>query len=149
MLCKYSIDYLKWIKRNGTTATGATLRLGFRHKFRQWINIILSSAHLSMAINGFSYGYFTCTMRVRQGNPLSTLLFCLAEEVLSRSISKLGLYGTLELMSRNREVSVPSHTLYADDFLIFCKGKLSKHHYSQSVSQSVVHLLFSSFWAKF
>ncbi|CAK8538334.1 unnamed protein product [Lathyrus sativus] len=64
-----------------------------------------------MAINGFSYGYFTCTTGVRQGDPLSPLLFCLAEEVLSRSISKLGLDGILELMSRNREVLVPSHTL--------------------------------------
>jgi hypothetical protein len=62
---------------------------------------------------------------VRQGDPLSPLLFCIAEDVLSRSIAKLVQEGKLDLIKGTRHVSVPSHTFYADDLMIFCKGKLS------------------------
>lgn len=62
---------------------------------------------------------------MRQGDPLSPLLFCIAEDVLSRSIAKLVQEGKLDLIKGTRHVSVPSHTFYADDLMIFCKGKLS------------------------
>jgi len=59
---------------------------------------------------------------VRQGDPLSPLLFCLAEEVISRSLSKLVREGKLKLMHGTRDINIPSHILYADDMMIFCKG---------------------------
>jgi hypothetical protein len=56
---------------------------------------------------------------------LLNLLFCLAEDVLSRSISKLVSDGKLlDLIKGTRNHLVPSHTFYADDLMIFCKGKL-------------------------
>jgi hypothetical protein len=62
---------------------------------------------------------------VRQGDALSPLLFCLAEEVLSRSISKLVSQGSLNQIKGTRNVRVPSHSFYADDLMIFCKGNLN------------------------
>jgi hypothetical protein len=76
-------------------------------------------------INGRSEGYFNCSRGVRQGDPLSPLLFCLAEDVLSRSISKLVLDGKLDLIKGTRHINVLSHSFYADDLMVFCKGKLS------------------------
>ena len=55
----------------------------------------------------------------------SPLLFCIAEDVLSRNISKLVEQGKLNLIKGTGNVQLPSHSLYADDIMIFCKGKLS------------------------
>jgi hypothetical protein len=98
---------------------------GFNDTFINWIHVILQSAFLSVSINGKSHGYFNCSRGVRQGDPLSPLLFCLAEDVLSRSISKLVSDGKLYLIKGTRNFMVPSHSFYANDLMIFCKGTLS------------------------
>jgi hypothetical protein len=87
--------------------------------------LILQSAFLSVSINGKSHGYFNCSRGVRQGDPLSPLLFCLAEDVLSRSISRLLSQGKLNLIKGTRNIYVPSHSFYADDLMLFCKGNIA------------------------
>ena len=62
---------------------------GFNQTFCNWISVILQSATMSISINGSQHGYFKCARGVMQGDPLSPLLFCLEEEVLSRGILKL------------------------------------------------------------
>jgi hypothetical protein len=100
-------------------------QFGFNSIFCNWIKVILSSAYLSISINGSLHGFFNCTRGVRQGDPLSPLHFCLAEEVLSRGISKLVTDGNIELIKGARNTFVPSHCLYADDIMVFCSGKIS------------------------
>ncbi|XP_019447216.1 PREDICTED: uncharacterized protein LOC109350434 [Lupinus angustifolius] len=95
---------------------------GFNHKFIHWIKIILHSAKLSIIVNGNSVGFFNCTREVRQGDPLSPLLFCLAEDVLSRGILKLVNDKKLSTIAGPNRMHSPSHVLYVDDILIFCKG---------------------------
>jgi len=65
---------------------------------------------------------FTCNRGVRQGDPLSPLLFCLAEDVLSRGIRKLVNGGKVNLIKATRNVTIPSHSFYADDIMVYCKG---------------------------
>lgn len=84
--------------------------------------MILHSTKLSISVNGNAAGFFSCSRGVRQGDPLSPLFFCLAEEVLSRGLTKLVTSGKLSLMTGSRGTHVPSHVLYADDIMIFCKG---------------------------
>jgi hypothetical protein len=87
-----------------------------------WILVILKSARLSMLANGKAVDFFLCSRGVRQGDPLSPLLFCLAEEVLSRALTMAAAAGSLLPMSYCCGVSLPTHILYADDVIIFCMG---------------------------
>ena len=99
---------------------------GFNQCFCNWISTILHSAKLSVSINGKAVGFFKCTRGVRQGDMLSPLLFCIAEEVISRGLEALTLDGSLTQIHASRGLLMPNHCLYADDILIFfCKGTLS------------------------
>jgi len=73
-------------------------------------------------VNGKAVGFFSCSRGVRQGDPLSPLLFCIAEEVLSRAISMASNANKIVPMFYYRGASIPTHILYADDVLIFCAG---------------------------
>ena len=62
---------------------------GFSPIFMDWIDNILRSSRLSVMINGSPKGYFHCSRGVRQGDPLSRLLFGIAEDFLSRLLSRM------------------------------------------------------------
>ena len=115
-----AFDTLEWI-----FLLKVLRKFGFSEKFCDWIKAILHSATISININGTQQGYFKCSKGVRQGDPLSPIVLCIAEDVLSRSLSKLVEQGKLEQMSGTRKYKVPSHALYADDIMVFCKGKRS------------------------
>lgn len=95
---------------------------GFNSTFCQWINIILHSARLSFSVNGNAVGHFACKRGVRQGDPLSPLLFCIAEDVLSRAITCLAQNNQLSCMSGPQGCQTPTHVFYADDIMIFCRS---------------------------
>ncbi|KAI5419697.1 hypothetical protein KIW84_043747 [Lathyrus oleraceus] len=59
--------------------------------------------------------------RGSQGDQLSPLLFCLAENVLSRNILKLVNFGYLNSIIGPKQIKVPSHISYVDDAFIFYK----------------------------
>ncbi|KAL6224666.1 hypothetical protein ACLB2K_003521 [Fragaria x ananassa] len=105
------------------------IAFGFHATFVDWISSILASARLSILFNGSPVGFFGCSRGVRQGDPLSPLLFCLAEEVLSRGILRLVDLGHVQTISSPRAVKVPSHVLFADDIMVFCKGSVSSRAY--------------------
>lgn len=62
-------------------------RMNFSDQFTTMISNILHSARLSILINGTPHSYFSCSRDVCQGDPLSPLIYCLAEEALIRLIN--------------------------------------------------------------
>ena len=95
---------------------------GFHPLFVGCISTILSSTMLSIRINGSLVGFLPCSRGVRQGDPLSPLLFCLAEEVLSRGIFKLVNDKKILHMASPQGYVTPFHILYDDDIFVFCRA---------------------------
>ena len=98
---------------------------GFHPSFFGWISTILRSAILSIRINDGLVGFFPCSRGVRQGDPLSPLLFCLAEEVLGRGLFKLVNDKKILHMAGLHGFLTPSHVLYVDDIFVFCRADKS------------------------
>jgi hypothetical protein len=77
----------------------------------------------SILVNGTSAGFFTSSRGLRQGDPLSPLLFVVVMEALSRMLNvtmNQGLLTGFSVGSRDNEDLVVNHLLFADDTLIFC-----------------------------
>jgi hypothetical protein len=100
-------------------------RCGFSEKWRRWISFCISFVRFSILINGSSCGFFQSSRGIRQGDPLSPLLFVIVMEALSRMIDKASDVGLLSGFSVGGEISDPlriSHLLFVDDTLIFCEA---------------------------
>jgi retron-type reverse transcriptase len=70
---------------------------GFGDKWIQWISLILGSGTSQVLLNGVSRRRFHCRRGVRQGDPLSPLLFVLAADLLQSIINKAKDCGILKL----------------------------------------------------
>ncbi|XP_071695221.1 uncharacterized protein [Rutidosis leptorrhynchoides] len=89
--------------------------MGFGDKWRNWIFNCLSSASISVLVNGSPTKEFSLGRGVRQGDPLSPFLFILAAEglnIMAKSAIDNGLFNGLKV--GNDEITI-SHLQYADD----------------------------------
>eukprot|EP00253_Pinus_taeda_P010417 PITA_10417 len=95
--------------------------LGFNYTFTSWIMGCISSVSFAVLINGSASTFFNSQRGLRQGCPLSPLLFLLVAEGLSRLIHKARREGKV----KGIEVAINlfiSHLLFVDDILIFTNG---------------------------
>ncbi|OAY83008.1 LINE-1 retrotransposable element ORF2 protein [Ananas comosus] len=93
---------------------------GFGTKWIDWIKGLLLSTSSAVLLNGTPGSSFVCKRGLRQGDPLSPLLFILCIDVLFRMIDAATSSGHLPTVGIG-EVSI--HTLqFADDILIFFDG---------------------------
>jgi hypothetical protein len=100
-------------------------RCGFAEKWRRWISFCISTIRFSILVNGSPCGFFQSSRGIRQGDPLSPLLFVIVMEALSRLIDKASGVGLLSGFSVGGEEFAPlqiSHLLFVDDILIFCEA---------------------------
>lgn len=87
---------------------------------------------MSVLVNGTLAGFFQSSRGLRQGDPLSPLLFILVMEVFSRLIRKL--YKGVSFMVSRLETEegmglFVSHILNADDTLLFCNADATEVGY--------------------
>jgi hypothetical protein len=104
-------------------------RCGFGEKWCSWISHCISSARFSVLVNGTPAGFFSSSRGLRQGDPLSPLLFVIVMEALSKMLTvtvNRGLLSGFSVGSRLSEGLNISHLLFADDTLIFC-GAIPHH----------------------
>ena len=106
-------------------------RLGFGPKWIQWIQGCLKSASISVLVNGSPTKEFYPQKGLRQGDPLSPLLFNIVAEGLSGLMTKAiegGFYKGFLVGSKKVEISLLQ---YADD-TIFGRGNISERKNNQS-----------------
>uniref|UniRef100_A0A2N9G078 Reverse transcriptase domain-containing protein n=1 Tax=Fagus sylvatica TaxID=28930 RepID=A0A2N9G078_FAGSY len=93
-------------------------------------------ARFSILINGCPQGFFASSRGLRQGDPLSPLLFVLIMETLSRLMARATqerfLSGFLVGMEGDNPLMV-SHLLFVDDTLIFCNADVAQLEYLRYV----------------
>ncbi|XP_073260583.1 uncharacterized protein [Populus alba] len=97
--------------------------MNFGARWRKWIMASISFARLSVLINGSPTSKFTASCGLRQGDPLSPFLFCLAAEgisvLISRSLKIGALYGVESVGT-----TYIHHLQFADDTLLFLPNDL-------------------------
>jgi len=95
--------------------------LGFGLDFIRWVLSCLTSVSFSILINGAATKFFHAQRGLRQGCPLSPLLFLLVAEGLSRYIKDAVVKGNFGGIQIARGMII-THLLFVDDILIFCNG---------------------------
>ena len=99
------------------------VQMGFGVKCRGWIKAHVSSVRFSVLVNGSPEGFFEGSRGLRQGDPLSPLLFLLIMEVLSKILRKIEenkSYPGFSCGSVNSVGVLISHLLFVSDTILFC-----------------------------
>jgi hypothetical protein len=98
-------------------------RCGFPVRWRNWIRFCISTARFSILINGCPSGFFASSRGLRQGDPLSPLLFVIVMEALSWLLDRAvqgGYFSGFTVGNHEGNEVLVTHLLFADDTLLFC-----------------------------
>ncbi len=99
-------------------------RMGFGNKWVCWMRACVSTVRYSVIVNGSPTGFFDSSRGLRQDDPLSSLLFLVIMEVLSRMLRRTEEGGFIRGFHVGRTDGLCiSHLLYADDTIIFCDAE--------------------------
>jgi hypothetical protein len=93
-------------------------KLNFPDKWLTWTNEILSSTQSVILLNGIPRKSFNCKRGVRQGDPLSPLLFVLAAELLQHILNEAARIGLLKHPLDLPHTSDFPIVQYADDTIL-------------------------------
>ncbi|XP_074288785.1 uncharacterized protein LOC141613942 [Silene latifolia] len=95
--------------------------LNFPSHFTKLVMGCIRSTSFTLVLNGNNFGYFRGQRGLRQGDPISTLIFTICMEYLTRLIA----FSTerwpfhYHHLCKNLKLT---HLMFADDLLMFCKG---------------------------
>ena len=95
------------------------MRMGFCERWGKWIHGCLSSATISILINGSTTREFVPERGLRQGDPLAPFLFNIAAEGLTglmRTTVSKNLFSSYKVGRQKEEINILQ---YADDTLFF------------------------------
>ena len=88
----------------------------FKEDFKRWVKVFYTDISSCVTNNGFASPFFNLNRGVRQGCPLSGLLFVLGIELLNLAIQTNSNIKGIKV--GDKEIK---NTLYADDTTLFVK----------------------------
>ncbi|XP_062075579.1 secreted RxLR effector protein 78-like [Humulus lupulus] len=97
--------------------------LCFPVRFIKWIMTCLENTSYYLLLNGRVQGKFKGEKGLRQGDPLSPLLFVLIMEYLTRRLQLAALDTSFRYHPMCKSLNLLS-LCFADDSLLFCKGSM-------------------------
>ena len=107
------------------------LGLNFPSKFITWIMSCIRTCSFTLLINGSAGGFFDAKRGLRQGDPLSPLLFVLCMEYLSRAFAA-NLPTDFQFHSGCKDPKIV-HLSFADDLLIFSSCRLTSVQFISNI----------------
>ena len=114
-----SLDYAKAFDTLSTSAVKKMLTyFGIHGVFSNWIEIILKDRLSCIRNGGYFSDFFKMERGVRQGCPISPLLFIMTLEILARDIRK---NDKIKGIRVNKETRALKIKMYADDATLFLR----------------------------
>ena len=122
VICKLDIektyDHVNW-----EPLLDLLKRTGFGVRWYGWIRTCISTVQFFVLFNGSPVDFFGSSRGLRQGDPLSPLLFLVMMEVFSKMIKRVegaGLLRGFKADGRRGGGLCVSHLLFANDTILFC-----------------------------
>ena len=94
------------------------VQIGLPIEVVKWIMGCITSANFSVLVNGAPTSFFGCGRGLRQGCPLSPILFLLVIEGLSRLLTEARISGRIKGAQFNSALAL-THILFVDDVIIY------------------------------
>lgn len=96
--------------------------MNFDRKWCNWIKSLWESTRISILVNGTPSREFSPQRGLRQGDPISPLLYNLAGEVLNVMLTSAANQGIFKGIVMSKGVSQITHLQFADDTVVFLDG---------------------------